>query len=73
MTENLIIAASVIAMALALGVVNKLMQLRADKFVQSLEDRMIECGWETNGTYWWFEDSGQMTFQDAVRYFRGSQ
>lgn len=31
----------------------------------NIRDEMIKAGWKTNGIYWWFEDSGQMDFQDA--------
>ncbi len=33
-------------------------------------ERLKEVGWQTNGIYWWFEDSGQMSFQDALAFHK---
>lgn len=35
-----------------------------------MTDEMINAGWQTNGTYWWFEDSLPMAFSDATDLHR---
>lgn len=35
-----------------------------------MAEEMKAAGWQTNGTYWWFEDSGAMSFKDAIYLHR---
>lgn len=43
----------------------------AEKTILSFRDRMLKEGWQTNGVYWWFEDTEQMTFHDALELWKG--
>ena len=40
---------------------------------KSIEEMMKEDGWRTNGLYWWFEDTGAMSFTDAIFYWKSGQ
>lgn len=37
-----------------------------------MKAEMEKAGWQNNGIYWWFEDSGQMCFRDALDLFKAS-
>jgi len=38
-----------------------------------MKQKMIDAGWQTNGVYWWFEDTGCMSFRDALYYYRSAK